>query len=111
MRAVFDVKHGLGYDDDLMEWHLRPEISHDVERVMSAFRDWQIIRVTKRNGGHRACLAAARDGRVERSPKQSDHFNEFVRDRLPIPNPVSLEDKGRYSGVHIRLFAEFRSAE
>jgi putative restriction endonuclease len=57
---------------------------------MNAFRDWLIIRETKRSGGRPAYLAAARVERVERSPKQPDHLNVLIRDRLPFPNQVSL---------------------
>lgn len=110
MKAIFDVKRGSGYDDDITERYHFPERPHYVEAAMNVLGDWVIFRETKRNGGRPVYIAAARVERVERDPKQPDHFYAYVRDFLPFSNPVGLEETGRYFEERLRKLPDRRSA-
>ncbi|MDE2357529.1 MAG: HNH endonuclease, partial [Alphaproteobacteria bacterium] len=60
MKAVFDVKPGSGYDDDITRRYHFPARSNYLEAARDAVGDWVLFREPQRNGGRRAYIATAR---------------------------------------------------
>jgi putative restriction endonuclease len=106
MKAIFDVKPGSGYDDDVTERYHFPATAPYIETALNAVGDWVIFREPKRNGGRQVYLATARVQRVERDPQRPDHFYAFVGDYLPFPSLVKLEREGRYFEERLRLLPD-----
>lgn len=102
MKAIFDVKPGSGYDDDITERYHFPSTAPYVETAMNAVGDWVIFREPRRNGGREAYIAAARVIRVEPDPRRPRHSYAFVDDYLPFSKPVKLRLDGRYLEARLR---------
>lgn len=102
MKAVFDVKPGSGYDDDITRRYHFPARTNYLDAARAAVGDWIVYREPQRNGGRRAYVAAARVSGLERDPLQPDHYYAYVDGYLEFPNPVPLLADGRYAEALMR---------
>ena len=102
MKAVFDVKPGSGYDDDITQRYHFPARSNYLAAAHDAVGDWVLFREPQRNGGRRAYIATARVLRVEPDPDQPGHFYAHVTDFLAFATPVPFVQDGRYAEADLR---------
>ena len=102
MKAVFDVKPGSGYDDDITRRYQFPGKSDYLAAARAAVGDWVLFREPQRNGGRRAYIATARVLAVERDANQPDHFYAYVTDFLAFATPVPFNRNGRYAETALR---------
>lgn len=102
MKAVFDVKPGSGYDDEITRRYHFPARSNYLAAAHDAVGDWVLFREPQRNGGRRAYIATARVVRVERDPDRPDHFYAYVAEFLEFATPVPFVQDGRYAEAAIR---------
>ena len=105
MKAVFDVKPGSGYDDDITRRYHFPGRSHYLEAARNAVGDWVVFREPRRNGGRRAYIATARVTRVEPDPDKANHFFAYVADYLAFSRPVPFVLDGEYAETALRSVA------
>jgi putative restriction endonuclease len=106
VKAVFDVKPGSGYDDDITRRYHFPARSNYLTAAMDAVGDWVLFREPQRNGGRRAYVAVARVSRVERDPDHPDHYYAYVADYLAFPTPVPFVAGGRYAEAPLRAITD-----
>lgn len=102
MKAVFDVKPGSGYDDDIALRYHFPARSNYLEAARNAVGDWVLFREPQRNGGRRAYIAFACVTGVVPDPELSDHYYANVADYLEFPTPVPFIRDGRYAEALLR---------
>ncbi len=102
MKAVFDVKSGSGYDDDITRRYHFPARSNYLAAANDAVGDWVLFREPQRNGGRRAYIATARVTRVVPDPARPDHCYAYVEDYLPFPDVVPFATDGRYAESALR---------
>ncbi|WP_214475191.1 HNH endonuclease [Mesorhizobium sp. dw_380] len=102
MKAVFDVKPGSGYDDDITRRYHFPARSNYLEAARNAVGDWVLFREPQRNGGRRAYIATARVTGVVPDPERADHYYANVADYLEFPTPVPFIRDGRYAEALLR---------
>ncbi|CCV15122.1 HNH endonuclease [Mesorhizobium sp. STM 4661] len=102
MKAVFDVKPGSGYDDDISRRYHFPARSNYLDAARNAVGDWVLFREPQRNGGRRAYIAAARVISVEPDLERADHYYANVTDYLEFPTPVPFVRNGRYAEALLR---------
>jgi putative restriction endonuclease len=102
LKAVFDVKPGSGYDDDITRRYHFPARSNYLEAAREAVGDWVLFREPQRNGGRRAYIATARVVSVDRDPEQPDHYYAYVADFLEFATPVPFIQEGRYAEAPLR---------
>lgn len=102
MKAVFDVKPGSGYDDDITRRYHFPARSNYLAAARNAIGDWVLFREPQRNGGRRAYIATARVTGVVSDPDRSDHYYANVTDYLEFPTPVPFIRDGRYAEALLR---------
>lgn len=102
MKAVFDVKPGSGYDDDITRRYHFPARSNYLDAARNAVGDWVLFREPQRNGGRRAYIATARVTNVESDPDNAGHFYAYVADYLEFPSPVPFAVDGRYAETPLR---------
>lgn len=106
VKAVFDVKPGSGYDDDISRRYHFPARSNYLEAANDAVGDWVLFREPQRNGGRRAYIATARVSRVERDPDHHDHYYAYVTDYLAFPTPFPFVADGRYAEAPLRAIPD-----
>ncbi|MGA0601431.1 HNH endonuclease [Caulobacter sp. KR2-114] len=106
MKAVFDVKPGSGYDDDITRRYHFPARSNYVSAAREAIGDWVLYREPQRNGGRRAYIATARVIAVEPDPDLADHQYAYVADYLEFPSPVPFVRDGRYAEAPLRAIPD-----
>jgi putative restriction endonuclease len=106
VKAVFDVKPGSGYDDDITRRYHFPARSNYLAVARSAIGDWVLFREPQRNGGRRAYIATARVIRVEADPEESGHFYAYVTEFLEFASPVPFIHEGRYAEASLRDVAD-----
>ena len=106
MKAVFDVKPGSGYDDDITRRYHFPARSNYLNAARSAVGDWVLYREPQRNGGRRAYVATAQVVSVEPDPNLAGHYYANVRDYLEFPTPVPFVTKGRYAEAPLRAITD-----
>ena len=106
MKAVFDVKPGSGYDDDITRRYHFPARSNYLEAALGAVGDWVLFREPQRNGGRRAYIATARVTGVDRDARQPDHFYAHVEQFLEFATPVPFVDNGRYAEAPLRAISD-----
>jgi putative restriction endonuclease len=102
VKAVFDVKPGSGYDDDITRRYHFPARSNYLDAARNAIGDWVLFREPQRNGGRRAYIATARVTNVEPDPDNAGHFYAYVADYLEFPCPVPFAVDGRYAETPLR---------
>ncbi|WP_421917025.1 HNH endonuclease [Mesorhizobium sp.] len=102
MKAVFDVKPGSGYDDDITRRYHFPARRNYLEVARNAVGDWVLFREPRRNGGRRAYIAFARVTSVVPDPERFDHCYANVADYLEFPTPVPFIRDGRYAEALLR---------
>lgn len=102
MKAVFDVKPGSGYDDDITRRYHFPARRNYLEAARNAVGDWVLFREPQRNGGRRAYIAFARVTGAVPDPERSDHYYANVADYLEFPTPVPFIKDGRYAEALLR---------
>lgn len=102
MKAVFDVKPGSGYDDDITRRYHFPARSNYLAAARNAIGDWVLFREPQRNGGRRAYIATACVTDVVPDPDRSDHYYANVADYLEFPTPVPFIRDGRYAEALLR---------
>lgn len=102
MKAVFDVKPGSGYDDDITRRYHFPERSNYLEAAHNALGDWVLFREPQRNRGRRAYIATARVADIAPDPKKPGHYYAYVDHYLEFPNPVPFAKEGRYREALLR---------
>ncbi|WGU41496.1 HNH endonuclease [Phenylobacterium sp. NIBR 498073] len=102
MKAVFDVKPGSGYDDDITHRYHFPARSNYLEAARNAVGDWVLFREPQRNGGRRAYVATARVVGVQPDIDRAGHYYAYVADYLEFPTPVPLVRNGRYAEASLR---------
>jgi putative restriction endonuclease len=106
LKAVFDVKPGSGYDDDIVRRYHFPARSNYLNVAQAALGDWVLYRESQRNGGRRAYIAVARVVAVEPDPEQLDHAYAYVADYLAFATLVPLVSDGRYAEAPLRTIAD-----
>ena len=106
MKAVFDVKPGSGYDDDITRRYHFPARSNYLDAARNAVGDWVLYREPQRNGGRRAYIAVARVVSVEPDPELADHCYAYVEDYLEFPTPVPFVVDGRYAEAPLRAITD-----
>ena len=106
MKAVFDVKPGSGYDDDITWRYHFPARSDYLDAARGAVGDWVLYREPQRNRGRRAYIATARVVGVEADPDRGGHYYAYVAGYLPFPTPVPFVTEGRYAEAPLRAIAE-----
>ena len=106
MKAVFDVKPGSGYDDDITRRYHFPARSNYLDAARNAVGDWVLFREPQRNGGRRAYIATARVIGVEPDPERVDHYYANVADYLEFPTPVPFVSDGRYAETLLRTIVD-----
>lgn len=102
VKAVFDVKPGSGYDDDIARRYHFPGRSNYLDAARNAVGDWVLFREPKRNGGRRSYIATARVAGVEPDPERAHHYYANVYDYLEFPTPVPFIVDGRYAETLLR---------
>lgn len=110
MKAVFDVKPGSGYDDDIVRRYHFPATAAYMKVAQATLGDWIIYREPKRNGGRQAYVAAARVVRLEIDKERGDRCYAHVDGFIPFPRPVGLLENGRYREERLRRIADRRLA-
>ncbi|WP_295166328.1 HNH endonuclease [uncultured Brevundimonas sp.] len=103
VKAVFDVKPGSGYNDDITRRYHFPGKAPYLETARQAMGDWVVYREPQRNRGRRAYVATARVVRLEPDPDQLGHYYIYVDDYLEFPTPVPFVVDGRYAEAPLRL--------
>lgn len=106
MKAVFDVKPGSGYDDDITRRYHFPGTSAYLDTARQALGDWIVYREPQRNRGRRAYVAVARLVGLAPDPDQAGHFYAYVKDYLEFATPVPFVADGRYVEAHLNLIAD-----
>lgn len=106
MKAVFDVKPGSGYDDDITRRYHFPARSNYLAAARDALGDWVLFREPQRNRGRRAYIATARVVSVEPDPEHGDHYYAYVADYLEFPAPVPFATAHGYWETPLRTVAE-----
>jgi putative restriction endonuclease len=106
MKAVFDVKPGSGYDDDITRRYHFPARSNYLDAARNSIGDWVLFREPQRNGGRRAYIATARVTGVEPDPDRADHYYANVADYLEFPSPVPFVKDGRYAETLLRVIKD-----
>ena len=101
MKAVFDVKPGSGYDDDITRRYQFPARSNYLEAARDAVGDWALYREPQRNGGRRVYIAVARV--VSVVPAEAGHYYANVADYLETPYNVERAVQNR--SAKLRLVA------
>jgi putative restriction endonuclease len=102
VKAVFDVKPGSGYDDDIARRYHFPGKRSYLDTARQAMGDWIIYREPQRNRGRRAYVAVARVASLEPDPDQKGHYYAYVEDYLDFPSPVPFVVDGRYAEEPLR---------
>jgi putative restriction endonuclease len=106
VKAVFDVKPGSGYDDDITRRYHFPARRNYLSAAQNAVGDWMLYREPQRNGGRRAYIAVARVVSVEPDPERTDHAYAYVADYLEFPTPVPFAADGRYAEAPLRAITD-----
>jgi putative restriction endonuclease len=106
VKAVFDVKPGSGYDDDIVRRYQFPGRSNYLNAARNAIGDWVLYREPRRNGGRQAYIAAARVISVEPDLENANYYYANVASYLEFPTPVPFEVNGRYAEAPLRAIAE-----
>jgi putative restriction endonuclease len=106
VKAVFDVKPGSGYDDDITWQYNFPGRSNYLAAAHDALGDWVLYREPQRNGGRRAYIATARVVRVEPDPEHAGYYYAYVADYLDFPTPVPFVSDGRYREAPLQAIIE-----
>lgn len=97
MKAVFDLKPGSGYDDEIITGRYQFPARRDyLSAAQDAIGDWALLREPQRNRGRRAYIAVARVLRVERDPLHVNRFYAHLTEPLEFATPVPLQRDGRY---------------
>lgn len=110
MKAVFDVKAGSGYDDDITRRYHFPAISHYLAAARDALGDWVLFREGRRNGGRQAYVATARVTSIAPDPMRPNHAYAYVADYLEFPTPAPFVVDGRYREGPLRALTDRRGA-
>lgn len=106
MKAVFDVKPGSGYDDEITGRYQFPAKSNYLEVAHDALGDWVIFREPQRNRGRRAYIATARVTSVRPDLESAGHFYAYVADFLEFPTAVPFVVDGRYAEAPLRAISD-----
>jgi len=106
VKAVFDVKPGSGYDDDITRRYHFPARSNYLSAAQNAVGDWALYREPQRNGGRRAYIAVARVVSVDPDPERTDHAYAYVADYLEFPTPVPFATDGRHAEAPLRAITD-----
>lgn len=106
MKAVFDVKPGSGYDDDIAQRYHFPARSNYLNAARNAVGDWVLFREPQRNRGRRAYVATARVTKVEADPERPSLSYAYVDNYLEFAAPVPLVVNGRYAETTLRRIAD-----
>jgi putative restriction endonuclease len=102
VKAVFDVKQGSGYDDDVTVRYHFPARSNYLDVARNALGDWVLFREPRRNRGRQAYVATAKVVRVEADPRDGSHYYAYVADYLEFSAPVPFVTNGRYAETPLR---------
>lgn len=100
MKAVFDVRAGSKYDDDITgRYHFPSRYLAAAERARG---DWVLFRETRRGGGGNSYFAMARIERVESDPTMPGHQYAFLSDFREFVAPVPFSRDGRFAEAVLR---------
>jgi putative restriction endonuclease len=102
VKAVFDVKQGSGYDDDITVRYRFPAKSDYLEVARSALGDWVLFREPRRNRGRQAYVATAKVISVEPDPADRKHYYAYVSEYMEFPRPVPFVTDGQYAEASLR---------
>ena len=108
MKAIFDLKAGSGYDDEILSRYQFPDRSDYLAAARGAVGDWIIYREGQREGGRRAYVAAARVMSVVPDSDRAKHHIARVTDFLEFPAPVPIKTAGRYAEAPMRAVGDPR---
>ncbi len=106
MKAVFDVKSGSGYDDEITHRYQFPARSNYLDAAQNAVGDWVLFREPQRNQGRRAYIGVARVVAVEPDPEHRDQCYARVADFLEFATPVPFVANGRYAEASLRAIGD-----
>ena len=106
MKAVFDVKPGSGYDDEIARRYHFPAKSTYLQTVRQSIGDWVVYREPQRNRGRRAYVAVARVVGLEPDRDHPKHYYAYVDNYLEFPTPVPFVVDGRYAEALLRQVSE-----
>jgi len=96
VKAVFDVRPGSGYDDDITRRYHFPGRSNYLSAARDALGDRVLFREPQRNGGRRAYVASARVIGLEPDQDRAGHYYAYVDDYFDFASPVPFVVEGRY---------------
>lgn len=96
VKAVFDVKLGSRYNDDVAWRYHFPTQSNYLAAAEAAIGDWVIYRETQRNKGRRAYTAVARLLRIEPDLELAGHAYAYVEKYLAFEPPVPFARADSY---------------
>lgn len=100
MKAVFDVRAGSKYDDDITgRYHFPSRYLAAAERARG---DWVLFRETRRGGGGNSYFAMARIDRIEPDPTTPGHHYAFLTDYREFVAPVPFARDGRFAEAVLR---------
>ncbi|UFN51599.1 HNH endonuclease (plasmid) [Roseomonas sp. OT10] len=97
-KAVFDVRPGSGYDDEVVRRYHFPR--QYLAAALAAVGDWVVYREPRRGGGRAGYVAVARVRSVEPDPARVGHSYAHMSDYLPFDRPVPLDGPvGAYEAI------------
>ena len=108
MKAIFDVKPGSQYDDDLATRYHFPARSTYLAAARAAIGDWIVYREPQRNRGRRAYVALARVVRVDVDMDRPGFHYAYVDNYMNLPSPVSFVGPDGYAEEALRLIGDPR---
>ncbi len=111
MKAVFDVKPGSEYDDEITSRYHFPARRNYIEAARAAVGDWALFREPRRGGGRLAYVATARVTEVAPDAARSDHLYAYVSDFLAFPTPAPFAIGGRYAEAPLRAAGQVDPAD
>lgn len=107
MKGVFDVKPGSGYDDRPSERYHFPTRKHYLEVAEAVLGDWIIYRESKRDGGRKGYVGAARVAAIEEA--EPGYAYARMSDYFAFDPPVPLKDAaGEYREGLLRAVEDSR---
>ena len=88
MKAVFDIRAGSGYDDDVTRRYHFP--NRYLAAAQQALNDWIVYREPTRGHGRRGYVAVARVTHIEPDAARPGHSYAYIADFLSLDGVVPL---------------------
>lgn len=100
MKGVFDIERDSPYGDRPEERYYLGKNSTYLRLAEGMVGDWILYRESKRSGGRKGYVGAARVAAIEQDPLGSPYAR--IADYFPFDPPIPLRDK---NGLHREAFA------